>query len=344
MSMELLENLEELASVEIVADAVEPLSEEKEPVEQLERAEAPSEVPEIVTDMEMTTDIAERLSEMPEIRYENWKNLSVEERVAVLNRIEQCAAAIEHRPPVRVVAENMRGMDFGYFSCSQGKIALNVKYLERNDPGMHREMIDTIIHEGRHAYQHYNVDVKMIHESASEVRTWAENFYDPKYQYYQAGHQRVPIRMLDGSVRDADFRLYYYQPVEIDARNYTSEVMAKLESKGDVFAAEHRREVAPEQEASGIDEGVSPQAKSVYESGFDLEHPMLTYDQLRNAGFSKKQAYSIVYGSSHVYSDRELFHCLYESDDPVKAFNEMMTAKARAHIESMEDFFNQNGV
>lgn len=344
MSMERLENLEELVPVEVVADAVEPLNEQKEPVEQLERVEAPSEAPEMVTDMEMTTDIAERLSEMPEIRYENWKNLSVEERVAVLNRIEQCAAAIEHRPPVRVVAENMRGMDFGYFSNSQGKIAINVKYLERNDPAMHREMIDTIIHEGRHAYQHYNVDVKVIHESASEVRTWAENFYDPKYQYYQAGHQRVPIRMLDGSVRDVDFRLYYYQPVEIDARNYTSEVMAKLEAKGGVFVTEHKREVAPNQEANSLDEGVSMQAKSVFESGFDLEHPMPTYDQLRNAGFSKEQAYGIAFGPSHVYSDRELFHCLYESDDPVKAFNEMMTAKAKARIESIEDYLGQFGM
>ena len=29
-----------------------------------------------------------------------------------------------------------------------------------------------------------------------------------------------------------DFRLYYYQPVEIDARNFADDVMKKLEEKG----------------------------------------------------------------------------------------------------------------
>lgn len=70
--------------------------------------------------------------------------------------------------------------------------------------------------------------------------------------------------------------------------------------------------------------GLSP-----FDSGFDADHPMPTYDQLRNAGFSDYLAHQITDGLSHCYSQRELFHCLYESEDPVKAYNEMMDAKVQ---------------
>lgn len=73
--------------------------------------------------------------------------------------------------------------------------------------------------------------------------------------------------------------------------------------------------------------GLSP-----FDSGFDAEHPMPTYDQLRNAGFSDYLAHQITSGLSHSYSQRELFHCLYESEDPVKAYNEMMDEKVQDSI------------
>lgn len=71
-----------------------------------------------------------------------------------------------------------------------------------------------------------------------------------------------------------------------------------------------------------------------YSSGFDEEHPRLTYDELRNAGFSDHIARSISNGGEHSYSDKELFHVLYECKDPVQAYNDMMSAKA-------EDIFNR---
>ena len=85
-----------------------------------------------------------------------------------------------------------------------------------------------------------------------------------------------------------------------------------------------------------------------FSSGFDKEHPMPTYDQLRNAGFSDHLAKSILYGESHTYSQKELYHCLYESNDPVKASNEMMDAKVKASIaktdELIKDIENEFGI
>ena len=48
------------------------------------------------------------------------------------------------------------------------------------------------------------------------------------------------IPFPDGSIHDVDFRLYYYQPVEIDARNFASEVINALEEKGIVSAKENK--------------------------------------------------------------------------------------------------------
>lgn len=71
-----------------------------------------------------------------------------------------------------------------------------------------------------------------------------------------------------------------------------------------------------------------------YASGFDKDHPMPTYDQLRNAGFSDNLANQILYGT-HSYSDKELFNVLY-SPDPVSAYNQMMESKVNAALDKSQ--------
>lgn len=70
---------------------------------------------------------------------------------------------------------------------------------------------------------------------------------------------------------------------------------------------------------------------SPFDSGFDDKHPMPTYDQLRNAGFSEYLANQILHGVTHCYSQRELHDVLY-SDDPVGNYNAMVEAKAQAAL------------
>ena len=184
---------------------------------------------EILHDSEVTEQIAEYLSGLEDLKFENWTKLSLEQRKELLNRIEHQIAAIEHRPPLPIDVEKMKASTFGYQSNYYHKIALNSLYVGSNSKNDYLEVIDTIIHEGRHAYQHYNVDKKLIHDSASVVNTWRENFYDPKYQYYNSGSCIIPVK---GRLQDVGFRLYYYQPVEIDARNFASDVLLKLKQKG----------------------------------------------------------------------------------------------------------------
>lgn len=191
---------------------------------------------EIVTDAEATDQIAEYLDGVENLKYENWCNLPLDERAKLLNELEEKIASIEHRPALTVNVEKMKRNEFGYQCSSENRIALNSLYVGSNDAAAHRKMIETIVHEGRHAYQHYNVDVKSIHESGSEVATWRENFYDSKFGYYSYEGKMVPILTREG-IKNADFRLYYYQPVEIDARNFASDVIAKL-GQGGLFGSE----------------------------------------------------------------------------------------------------------
>lgn len=230
-----LESYVESATVEDISSISDSVIDSKEQVEWYNPG---LEQTEIVTDLEMTEGIADYLESVEEIRYENWSTLSLEERAAVLNRIEQKIAEIEHRPAVRVFVEDMKANSLGYHSNTEHKIALNAKYVGANNPNLHREVLDTIIHEGRHAYQRYNVDVKCIHESASEVKQWEKNFYDPEWGYYSYRGQKIYIPFSDGKIHDVGFRLYANQPVEIDARNFASDVLARLESKGVVTSSQ----------------------------------------------------------------------------------------------------------
>lgn len=200
--------------------------------ENLESHEHNFEGCEFVTNLEMTDGIASYLETIDDLYYENWRKLTLQERVDLLNQIERKIAIIEHRPPLDVIVYEMDPKTLGYQDSTNNKIALNALFVSSHDSKQHREVVDTIIHEGRHAYQHYNVDVKMIHESWSEVQTWKENFYDPNYKYYTYTGGWVLIPFNDGSIHNVDFRLYYYQPVEIDARNFAADIIRKLERVG----------------------------------------------------------------------------------------------------------------
>lgn len=188
---------------------------------------------EYLYDAEVKEEIATFLESYEDIRFENWAKMSMEQKREVLQTAEIWIANIEHRPPMNVQLEKMpKSGVMGYQDESGGKIALNSDIVGHGSMESHRKTLDTLIHEGRHAYQHYNVDRCMIHESAAQVQSWRENFYDPKYEYYQCQGQKIYIPTTTGFDIMDDYRLYYYQPVEIDARDFSSDVMLKLEKKG----------------------------------------------------------------------------------------------------------------
>lgn len=217
------------ASAVELSEGTEPRTLISESLEKMEKIRLFGKT-ECLNDAKVTDEIAEYLSGVEDLKFENWKKLTVEERTELLNRIETKIAKIEHRPPLPIKVEKMKPWTFGYQDNANKLIALNSLFVMSDTKKAYSEVIDTILHEGRHAYQHYNVDKKCVHDSLSEVNTWRENFYDPKYKYYSGSSLVVVIGPK--KVGDVGYRLYYYQPVEIDARNFAADVMLKLKKKG----------------------------------------------------------------------------------------------------------------
>lgn len=192
-------------------------------------------------DSEVSKEIATELESMESLRYENWKNLSEGEKLELLNNVEQTQASLQHRDAMTVEFEDLARNTFGYQDADNKKIVINRAHIQSDHPFYHREAIDTIIHEGRHAYQRYNVEVRTIHESDAEVASWRENFSDSQYGYYHSSGQKMYIPTGDGTYQEmSDNRLYEYQPVEIDARNFASDVMSKLDEQG-LFGSDSKR-------------------------------------------------------------------------------------------------------
>ena len=52
---------------------------------------------------------------------------------------------------------------FGYYSPKTETITINSDYIKSNDISDYREVLDTIFHEGRHAYQYYNLTEREVH-------------------------------------------------------------------------------------------------------------------------------------------------------------------------------------
>lgn len=174
--------------------------------------------------------IAETMCEMEELQFEKWTNLSLKGKVEVLNALEKKIAAIEHRPAAEVCAEQMEPNLNGY--QHEGKIALNEERLLMSDqsPEILQGVLQTLIHEGRHQYQEYNVKERQVHESAAEVETWRENF-----DVYWGG-EPIYLHVLGfpfttEGLSNMGYRLYYYQPMEIDARVFAADTISEYRNQ-----------------------------------------------------------------------------------------------------------------
>ena len=174
-------------------------------------------------------EISDLLGNCEELNIEKWNSLELGEKVELLNELEQKIAKIEHRPPcpiycneymgsIEVVGGNVYGHFGGYNPVSKD-INLNSELFTSKNPTIFKELINTVVHEGRHAYQDYNIHVCEVHPRHSEVVSWAETMGDGKWQYW--GDCSTELGQ----------RLYEQQSVEIDARNFANDVVSKIEDK-----------------------------------------------------------------------------------------------------------------
>lgn len=180
------------------------------------------------SDIEQIEQISDILSNTEYLKIENWEKLDISRRLEFINNLECKIAEIEHRPSCPIYSKDMGAITIeqnqvcgllGGFNPTTKDITINSNMLGSNNPHVLREILDTIIHEGRHAYQDYNVNVCEIHPRHAEVVSWSETMEGGKWGY--CGSSSTLLGQ----------RLYEQQSIEIDARNFASDILDKLDEK-----------------------------------------------------------------------------------------------------------------
>ena len=176
-------------------------------------------------DFEQIQQISDAMSDIKELQQSNWEKLDVNQRVETLNVLERRIAEIAHRPDCPIYIENKGSITIcdgealgklGGYNPESKDIAINSELVKSNNPVALYEILETVVHEGRHAYQDYNVNECEVHPRHSEVVSWSETMEGGKWGY------------SGGSSSLLGQRLYEQQSVEIDARNFASDVLAKF--------------------------------------------------------------------------------------------------------------------
>lgn len=182
--------------------------------------ELPEEMLEAPQDFLQIEQVSDLLADCGELRFENWRHLSPGEMIDVLNDLETRIARVAHRLPAVVSANTLPMDEYGtvWGGYADGRIVINSACLERSttNPELYEKIIETLIHEGRHAYQDYNIHVRSVHPRQSEVNSWIEN--------EQQGY-------ASGDMSEIGVRLYRFQPTEIDARQFAEDTLKRLNEK-----------------------------------------------------------------------------------------------------------------
>lgn len=127
------------------------------------------------------TDLqAARITEIEELRPEQWRELNTRQRLSVLQRCEDAIASFEKRPPAMVseisyLDENLQ-KDKGSkaeFHSTENTISISYEDLQNNNP---YAVFDKLVHEARHAYIDHAISTPNFHGSSEsmELKEWAE--------------------------------------------------------------------------------------------------------------------------------------------------------------------------
>ena len=154
---------------------------------------------------------------------EKWVTWSPYRRLSFLQKIEDSMAVRQGRRKRRVRASARtakRGVGGEYDSDEKGSLFINKDWIYANDTYRTYELIDTVIHEGRHAYQDDVVRMRQITKARPNKKTitvWRANTCNYGV-YIGAGEKRE-----DDAQKGELF--YRYQPTEEDAYKYAEGAM-----------------------------------------------------------------------------------------------------------------------
>jgi hypothetical protein len=150
----------------------------------------------------------ESLQEVEGIQSDAWQELEPGERLEALQEVENRMAELQGREPLTIRTEPMESGSFGYYDGQS--ITVNENDLAGTEMPVH-EFVDTVVHEGRHAYQDHAIsNPGTVDEGVASA--WAENMKPGNYLTAEEYGQEA----------------YANQPIEADAWNYGSSIAGSL--------------------------------------------------------------------------------------------------------------------
>ncbi len=151
----------------------------------------------------------------------SWKALDISEKIAVLQAVENEFARRENRQacevsPKYIPRDKKDGITMGFYSRATQEITINMEQLSSdskygNDSIAH---LDTVLHEGRHAYQDQAVKGIIRHDNTGELSQWRMNMKPGNY---------IPYKQNP--------RAYYKQPIERDAFAYAERMVKQIKQE-----------------------------------------------------------------------------------------------------------------
>lgn len=164
-----------------------------------------------VNEMQTIHEIQDVIDGTDELKIDNWAQLTVEQKGEVLQNLENQIARIESRKPLQLIVEEMPAGRSGVTNALENTIRINSLDVEDNSLAGLRDIVDTVVHEGRHAYQFQNVYVQRTEANDAKFNGWLSN--------YQTGYLTQDMFGYDA---------YRAQPLEDDAWHFADKIVSTL--------------------------------------------------------------------------------------------------------------------
>lgn len=161
-----------------------------------------------------------------------WEGLSEGQKIDALQALEDRAARESGRLPRPIVSAWLYtagdGVVLGCYDPQRQTISINASQLGEGAPCGRdpTRIVETVFHEGRHAYQRDVVEGRASHVDSKQARAWKDNLAPGGY-----------VRFWENP------RAYYTQPVEADARHFAELRTARLNrERSELLSRDEARE------------------------------------------------------------------------------------------------------
>jgi hypothetical protein len=147
---------------------------------------------------------------------DEWPRMGIEQKAKILKTVieHDCSSWLGCPVPELAIEDLSPGNDLGSFNASTNVIAIDREHLDNSFPSV----LETTLHECRHAYQHACRAMLLDLEEADPSYLRLEGIYE--MALFLDAQDRFDTSDFAMKYRADDFLRYYCQPIEEDAREY----------------------------------------------------------------------------------------------------------------------------